>query len=56
MPILCTLWYSQGVALQAVCKKIQDALDKAYYEQLQYDLMGYKQVTMRNYFKYFEGT
>ena len=52
----CTSWYTRQGALQAICKNTQDALDKAYYEQLQDDLIGYKLVTIEDYFKHIDDT
>ena len=40
--------------LKAVCHHIHQALDADYYDQLEDDLMGYKWVTVHNYFKHLD--
>ena len=49
-----TLWYTRRGSLKAVCHNIRDALDKVYYEQLEDDLVGNKQVTIREYFQHLD--
>ena len=41
-----TSWYTRQGALKAVCHNIRKALPKAYYKQLEDQLMDYKEVTI----------
>ena len=51
-----TSCYTQQGARWAIYKNIQDALNEAYYDQLEDNLMGYKQVTITKYFKNLDST
>ena len=51
----CTTWYTRRGALKAVCHNIRQELDEDYYDQLGVDLMGYKWVNIRDYFKHLDG-
>ena len=49
-----TSWYTRRGALKAVCHNIREVLDVKYYEQLEDELMGYKEVSIRNYFEHLD--
>ena len=50
-----TLSYTRRGSLKVVCHNIREALDEAYYNQLEENLMGYKRVTIQNYSKHLYG-
>ena len=50
-----TLSYTRRGSLKVVCHNIREALDEAYYNQLEENLMGYKRVTIQDYFKHLDG-
>ena len=50
-----TLSYTRRGSLKVVCHNIREALDEAYYNQLEDNLMGYKRVTIQDYFKHLDG-
>ena len=47
-------WYTRRGELKAVCHNIRQALDDDSYDQLEDDLMRYKWVNIRDYFKYLD--
>ena len=49
-----TSWYTRRGACSAACRNIREALPEAYYEQLKNDLMGYKEVSIRDYFDHLD--
>ena len=49
-----TSCYTRFGACKAVCHNIRRVLDGKYYEQLEDELMGYKDVTIRNYFEHLD--
>ena len=49
-----TSWYTRRGACSAVCRNIREALPEAYYEQLKIELMGYKEVSIRDYFDHLD--
>ena len=49
-----TSCYTRITACKAVCHNICKALDENYYEQLEDELMGYEDVTIREYFEHLD--
>ena len=50
----CTSWYTRQGLVKAVCHNIRKVLPKAYYEQLEDQLMRYKEVTILDYFNHLD--
>ena len=49
-----TSWYMRRGACSAVCRNIREALPDAYCEQLKNELMGYKEVSIKDYFDHLD--
>ena len=46
--------YTRSGSIEAICENIRDALPERYYEQLEDEIMGYKEVKIIDYFDHLD--